>query len=176
MPKRAEARPDAWTRPALTWRLDTAADPEARVAVEALTEAAWRLFNATGGGSEAAALLRFIADDLDALRPAEHPAHRPAHRPVGATQYNPAALRTAMEWAQHHVLPPGNKLGRDRLLARTLYHLQGGRPGRYGATEDGIYKQIRRLRQQDKRARRAAVAALGADEAKELGSLAALLF
>ena len=176
MPKRAETRPDAWTRPALAQRLDAAADPEARVAVEALTEAAWRLFNATGGGGEAAALLRFMADDLDALFPVERPEPRPAHRPVGSTQYDPAALRAAMDWAQHHVLPPGSKRRQDRLLARTLWHLQRGRPGGYGASEDGIYRRILRLREEDERARRAAAAELGTDAAKELGSLAAFLF
>ena len=149
---RAEAQPDALTRFALAQRLDVA-DPEARAAAEALEEAALRLFNATNGGNEAAALLPFMADDLDALLPAERPAPRPAHRPVGATQYHPEDLRTAMDWARRHVLPPGGKLRRDRLLARTLWQLQRGRSGRYGASEDGIYRRIKRLGKEDERAR-----------------------
>ncbi len=171
MPKPPKARPDALTRPALAQRLNADATPQVSAAVEALKEAALRLFNATEGGA-AAALLRQIADGLDALCAEK----RPPHRPKGATQYDPALLRAAMEWAEGHVIPPGSKLGRDRLLAHTLYHLQEKTHGRYGANENAIYKRILRFREEDKRARQAAVAELGADEANKLGSLATFLF
>lgn len=146
-------------------------DPQARAAAEALRDAALRLFNATDG-SLAADVLRHLAEDLDAMCSRE----RPAHRAKGATNYSPTLLRDAMEWAEGHVIPAGSKLGRDRLLARTLYQIQGEKPGQYGSCENGIYTRILRLRKEDARALRAATAALGSAEVMASPSLAAFLF
>lgn len=170
MPRLSKAEAAKVTVAALKERLAASANPDTKPAVEAIEKAALRLFSATEG-ADAATLLRVLADDLDAMGPAK----RAAHRPKGATQYR-GNVRFALQWAEQHEVPKGNKYGRDRLLARTLHHLQGEKPGKFGQDENAIYQQIIRIRHEGKRARRDAAKALGADKAEAMGSLAEFLY